>query len=412
MIFRDGNLNTTLPRPVLDPQTLVFIQKTAGRGGAKNRLLDTLRTLQEGTECRLQVVTSETGEFTDRCTVMGVPFTVHPLPEWRKLWSRLCFSQAMHSLASKLPYDRVDWVVSNEMWWAPHAAFLAKLLGSKSAAILRDGIADAAKGRKYRLQNNDLILPSSLKIARGLQKDPELGQRTRVFLDAVLLPARHPESSDLLETNLAKSNPRVKRWLLVLGRVQERKRQADAVRVLRGLIDHGHEDLGLIVAGDCDADYRPIMEEAMNQCQVQDRVVMLGNFSDIQTLFERCTACILTSLREALPGSMMESCLSGRPCFMYPCEGAEDIFGPQQPFFVSEDFSPGMLISKMHALLCDPVQLTEKTAALQQRALTLFSQQAHLRECIDKLGVRIRQDKHKDLDLALNKKNLESEENL
>ncbi|MES2594352.1 MAG: glycosyltransferase family 4 protein [Verrucomicrobiota bacterium] len=367
------------------PQTLVFIQKTAGRGGAKNRLLDTLTTLKTGTTARLHVVSSEEGEFTERCAALDVPVTVHPLPEWRKFMERLRFPGAMRALARKLPFDRADWVVSNEMWWAPHASALARHLHGKSAAILRDGIADAEKGRKYRLQDNDLILPSSLKIARGLDVDPELKRRTHVFLDAVLLPPSKPELAAQLQGKLAKASASVKRWLLVIGRVQERKRQADAVRVLRGLLDRGHSDFGLIVAGDCDADYLPVMQDAMRENVVEDRVVMLGNFSDIQALFATADICLLTSLREALPGSVMESCLAGRPCFMYPCEGAEDIFGPHQPLFVSESFEPAPLVEKMDALLRQPGKLAQQTLALKERAWGLFSLEAHLRGCVERL---------------------------
>jgi glycosyltransferase involved in cell wall biosynthesis len=382
--------NRPLSFPVPELLHLVFLQKTAGRGGAKNRLLDTLTTLKQGTDYPLHVVTAETGEFTERCAQLEVPVTVHPLPDWRKLMGRLRFGGAMKSLAGKLPFEKAAWVVSNEMWWAPHAAALARHLGGKSAAILRDGIADAKKGRKYRLQENDLILPSSLKIARGLDIDPELKKRTLVFLDAVLLPPTRLESAGLLQSKIAGTSPEVKRWLLVIGRVQARKKQTDAVRVLRGLMDRGYSDFGLIVAGDCDADYEPEMQAAMRECQVQDRVVMLGNFSDIRALFELAELCLLTSLREALPGSVMESCLAGRPCFMYPCEGAEDIFGPHQGLFVSEDFRPELLVDKIEALLRDPARLASETAALQLRAQGLFSLEAHLRELVEKLGLHVR----------------------
>ena len=82
-------------------QTLVFIQKTAVRGGAINRLLDTLHTLQAGTDVRLHVVCSEQGEFTERCMSMGVPLTLHPLPEWRKWRERIRFGAAIKSLAKE-----------------------------------------------------------------------------------------------------------------------------------------------------------------------------------------------------------------------------------------------------------------------------------------------------------------------
>jgi glycosyltransferase involved in cell wall biosynthesis len=366
-------------------QTLVFIQKTAVRGGAINRLLDTLHTLQAGTDVRLHVVCSEQGEFTERCMSMGVPLTLHPLPEWRKWRERIRFGAAIKSVAKELPFAEASWVISNEMWWAPHAAALARKLKARSAAILRDGIADAKKGVKYRLQEQDLILPSSSKIAQGLKSHSAMAAKTHVFLDAVFLPPKRKDSAAELDKHLSKADAGVKRWLLVIGRVQPRKKQTDAVRVLRALLDAGHTEYGLIIAGDCEPEYEPAMQAVIHETKLQDRVIMLGNFADIQTLFELNPICLLTSLREALPGSVMESLLAGRPCFMYPCEGAEDIFGPHQKLFVSDDFKPNQLVEKITFLLADPDLLLSETAALQQRAQTLFSRAAHLNAITEKL---------------------------
>lgn len=371
-------------------QTLVFIQKTAVPGGAINRLFDTLHTLREGTDCRLHAVCAERGVFTERCDALDIPLTIHPLPEWRKLMERLRFPLAIHSLSSKLPFHQADWVISNEMWWAPHAAALAKKLSARSAVILRDGIADARKGRKYRLHQNDLILPSSLKIAEGLQSDAEMALRTHVFLDAVFLPTAKAETKAWLEERTRHTCPAVKRWLLVVGRVQARKRQADAVRVLRGLIEKGHDDLGLLVAGDCDPDYELEMTSVIRESRMEDRVVMLGNVCDVSTLYASASICLLTSLREALPGSVMEALLSGRPCFMYPCEGAQDIFGPHLERFVSADFVPEQLAEKMDALLRRPSELLSETAALKDRAEKLFSYEAHLHSLRERLGVDLK----------------------
>jgi hypothetical protein len=367
------------------PQNLVFIQKSAGRGGAKNRLLDTLKTLKEGSPCALHVICSEEGEFTQRCAAMGIPVTLHNLPEWRRLLGRMRFGAAIRSLAAKLPFTGAQWVISNEMWWGPHAAALARELSAKSAVILRDGIAQGRKARQYRLQDHDHILPSSQRIADNLARDPRMAQRTKVLLDAVLLPERQPQSNALLQDSMRSVSPAVRRWMLVLGRVQARKNQVDAVALLRDLINRGHEDLGLLVAGDCDADYRPLMEQAIERHGSQGRVVMLGNFSDIQALFESSFLTLLTSMREALPGSMMESCLYGRPCFMYPCEGAEDIFGPYQADCVSRDFKSGLLADLIDHMLRDDSHLERTTRGLQQRATTLFSRQAHLHQLHDLL---------------------------
>jgi glycosyltransferase involved in cell wall biosynthesis len=375
---------------VTETPTIVFIQKSAGRGGAKSRLLDTLGALKHGADCRLLVVCSEKGEFTRHCSDIGVPVLLHGLPEWRKLKGRLTFGSAMRSLAARLAGQDVRWVVSNEMWWAPHAAALASKIGARSATILRDGIADAVKGRKYRLHRCDLILPLSRQIERGLEEDPGLKSRSRLFHDGLILPPQKPESAALLDAAMHQVNPQVRRWLLVIGRVQPRKRQEDAVRTLKALMELGHQDLGLLVAGDCDADYEPVMRSAGQECGVTDRVVMLGNFSDIRSLFARADACLLTSLREALPGSVIESFLSGKPCFMYPCEGAEDIFGPHQEQFVSTAFDPRMLADKMDRLLRKPDVLAAETSALQARARSLFSIDAHLRSLAGLLGIGLK----------------------
>ena len=370
-------------------KTLLFIQKTAVRGGAINRLFDTLSTLQKATDYRLHIVCSEQGEFTERCAELGFPVTLHALPEWRKLRERLRFHGAIKSLCKSLPFTEADWVISNEMWWAPHAAAIAKKLKAKSAAILRDGIADAHKGRKYRLQDNDLILPSSLKIAQGMQSDSVLAKRTQVFHDAVFLPELKPDSAASLQHQLNLKSSEVQRWLVVIGRLSSRKRQVDSVLVLQGLIQRGYTDFGLILAGDCDPDYESKMDEVLHNTGLKNRVVRLGNFTDIRALFAMNPICLLTSLREALPGSVMESLLAGKPCFMYPCEGAEDIFGPHQNLFVSGDFKPELLVDKIDFLLQDPTLLASQVVALQQRAESMFSFEAHLRGLQQTLGLEI-----------------------
>lgn len=389
-LFREKDGSDLKTAPVTDLPTIVFLQKSAGRGGAKSRLLDTLGALKQGATCSLLVVCSEEGEFTRHCASIGVPVLFHRLPEWRKLKGRLTFGSAMRSLAARLAAEDVRWVVSNEMWWAPHAAAVASRIGARSAVILRDGIADAAKGRKYRLHRCNLILPLSRQIERGLEKDPELKSRAHLFHDGLILPPQRPESETLLDAAMRDVNPQVRRWLLVIGRVQPRKRQEDAVRTLKALMDLGHPDLGLLVAGDCDADYEPVMRSAMQECGVADRVVMLGNFSDIRSLFARSDACLLTSLREALPGSVIEALEAGRPCFMYPCEGAEDIFGPHRPEFVSTAFEPDELAGRIDRLLRQPPELARLTAELQARALGLFSPEAHLGELQRAFGLEVR----------------------
>ncbi|HRJ10750.1 MAG TPA: glycosyltransferase family 4 protein, partial [Prosthecobacter sp.] len=199
-------------------------------------------------------------------------------------------------------------------------------------------------------------------------------------------PTATPGGPEQLARQLA-GHGSIRQWLLVMGKLGPRKRQVDAVRVLRHLLDSGHHGLGLLLAGDCEPDYEPLMQAAIRDCRAQDRVLMLGNVQDVPALLALRPVCLLTSLREALPGSVIEALGSGRPCFMYPCEGAEDIFGPHLEHFVSAGFQPALLAEKMHALLSDPPRLESETAALQARARSLFSQEAHLATCLATFGL-------------------------
>src|SRR5690606_38122631 len=105
----------------------------------------------------------------------------------------------------------------------------------------------------------------------------------------------------------------------------------------------GHDDLGLILAGDIDADYEGELRATISASGTDDRVCLLGNFDDIRSLFSRAHTVLLTSTREGLPRSLVESLLVPVPAFSYPCEGVSDIYGPELPGFVSGESTPESL---------------------------------------------------------------------
>jgi len=321
---------------------VVFIQKHAGRGGSKNSLAESLAALHAEGTITPRVVCSEKGQFTDRCDAIGIPVDIFPLPEWRKFLDRLRFPGAIRSLAGKFADFKPDWIISNEMWWAPHASALARQLGCRSAVILRDGIATIPKSLKYRLQDNDLILPVSSTIADVLRPEPRLGPKVHVLFNSVSVPPAAPQDTARLDGLLA-PYPAVGRWLLVVGKLSSRKNQADAVRITRSLIDAGHPDLGLLLAGDIDPEYLPVMEQAISSAGLGDRVAMIGNFDGVGALLDRAHTLLLPSFREGLPRSLVESITAGRPAFSYPCEGVEDIYAGHLTDFVSRESTPGSL---------------------------------------------------------------------
>jgi glycosyltransferase involved in cell wall biosynthesis len=356
---------------------LVFIQKSTGRGGAKNSLAESLRVLIAQQDIHSQVVAGEPGPLLDRCAALGVPTTLAHLPEWRKFFDRLRFSGALKFLARNISGTSPDWIISNEMWWGPHAARLARHLGCRSAVILRDGIATIAKARQYRLFENDLILPVSSTIADALTPDPALAPRVHVLFNSVSLPQENPADRASL-ARLLEPFPHVGRWLLIVGKLGPRKNQAAAIHVLRALIDHGHADLGLLLAGDIDPLYQPEMNAAIAQTGLVGRVAMIGNFDGLTTLLESAHTVLLPSFREGLPRSIVEAVTANKPAFSYPCEGVDDIYGAHRSSFVSEDSTPAAMTGTIIRAWSDPSATAAAFEDVRAQVLSRFSPEAHL----------------------------------
>jgi len=356
---------------------VTFIQKSAGRGGSKSSLIETLRAISEQQAIQASVISSETGPFTKQCQALGIPVTIAPLPEWRKFFDRLKFPAAMRSLSGSVAPSKPHWIISNEMWWAPHASRLASHCGCRSAVILRDGIATIPKSLQYGLQDHDLILPVSSSIGDALSPHPDLAHRVRVLFDPVSLPVEKPSDTQLLNSLLAPFSE-VQRWLLVVGKVCARKNQADAIRLTRHLIDSGHSNLGLLLAGDVDPAYRPEIDRAITEANLSSRVAMIGNFDGITSLIERAHSVVLPSFREGLPRSLVEAIIARKPAFSYPCEGVSDIYDEHLPHFVSSESSPESLLHTIRKAWEMPGPADAAFEAVHRRAVSLFSPQAHM----------------------------------
>lgn len=364
---------------------VTIIQKSAGRGGAKNSLLESLAAMRNDGSIQPHVLAGESGPFVDRCSNLGVPCTITALPEWRKLLERLRFPAAMKKAAAIAGEHQPEWIISNEMWWAPHAARIAKHLGCRSAVILRDGIATIPKAKQYRLFDNDWILPVSSTIGDALRPDPLFRDRVQVLFNSVSVPKGTDSQASELDQKL-RDYPSVRQWLLVVGKVGARKNQTDAVKVLRMLINDGHQDLGLLLAGDIDPDYAPAMNAAIAENQVADRVAMIGNFDGLQALFDRTDTVLLPSFREGLPRSLVESITANKPAFSFPCEGVEDIYGEHLPVFVSKESTAASLHATIRQAWDNPEQTDAGFAAVREKVLSRFSSAAHLARLKSLLG--------------------------
>jgi len=110
-----------------------------------------------------------------------------------------------------------------------------------------------------------------------------------------------------------------KPYVLFLGRIHEKKG-------VRALIDAlgdrklNNLDFHLVIAGPVDADYRRSLEQLVETCARQDRVVFTGPVTGRRKadLLAHAAAFVLPSLSEGLPVAVLEALASGCPVILSP----------------------------------------------------------------------------------------------
>jgi glycosyltransferase involved in cell wall biosynthesis len=350
---------------------ILFIQKSGGPGGSKLSLLSTLRALHETDD--LAVLCQQSGDLGEQCRAMGIPVHVGHLPRWRNVLDRLTFGWAMDRIARALSDVHYDWIISNEMWWAPHATQLASRLSARSACILRDTLVAGRKERDYRLGQLHLVLAVSDAI-RGTISHPHCHT-----LYNIVDPPQSDTAIDSKLSALLSRHEAVRRWLLLVGKMEPRKNQLAALDVLRRIREQGHADVGLLLVGGEERAYGGALREACGRMRLADQVVVAGHLPSAGSAFRLATATLCTSQREGLPRVVIESFLSGTPCFSYPLPGIEEILGSWRDVFATEVTGESQLADLVSPFLRQPAEALSAAKQVADRCASRFSSDAHAR---------------------------------
>ena len=356
---------------------ILFIQKSAGRGGSKFSLMETLSIAVKDPEFDIEILLGEEGELADKCRSIGVMLHYCDIPEYRKFFDRFRFSRSIKKIAFALNGKKFDWIIANEMWQAPYAFSLSRLLCCKSAVILRDGIATVKKANEYGFHNLNLILPVASSISEKLSHDTKYQKKTRTFYNSVsILEAKDVDFDNIQK--LTSPFPKVERWITIVGKVCPRKNQIDAIRILELLHIGGWESFGLLLAGDIDPDYGDEIRKLVTSNKLNHHVLLAGNFNGIQALMDCSDIVILTSLREGLPRSLVEGIMAKKIVFSYPCDGVDDIFLNHRHLFVSESSTPESLFEKIAFYLSNKESFDNVLLDLFQNINHRFSSFSHI----------------------------------
>jgi len=342
---------------------VVFLQKTTdAQGGSKASLRNTLRALSRVTGVEVELCGEAHGALSEFAAEQGVPFHLAPFPRWRNLGDRICFKRMMKRFSQTL--GRADWIISNEMWWAPHAVQLAQACGARSAVIVRDEIADLKKAKQYCFSKLDRVVTVSEDLRAQLAEDASLYSRTETIYNIVERPPVFTEAVDTIRT-LCGSFPVVQKWLLTAGSICPRKDQILTVQTLAELVQRGHSDLGLLIAGGDDGgDYQSNLKQAIEARGLTNHVAFAGQINGIGAALEAAVAFVLTSHSEGLPRVLIESSLARVPSISTRVSGVNEVYGEHTARFVAETRSATDLADRIEPILNGLEQETTEALAV------------------------------------------------
>ena len=355
---------------------VIFLQKTTDeQGGSKASLRNTLRSLSDQADIKVELLVSALGPLTEFAESLSIPVQIAPFPRWRNAVDRVFFNRTMREFAKSI--QGADWIVSNEMWWAPHAVALARYSGARSAAIIRDEIADLEKSYQYNFQKLDQIIAVSGDLKSLLQGDDKIFQQTRTIYNIV----DRPESDAAVTAQLGVlcgGYPKVKRWILSAGTICPRKDPILAVQGLAELARRSDEDTGLLFIGGCDgSDYEEQLRREVQTHGLEDRVAFAGQVSGIGSALDRAAVFLLTSHSEGLPRVLIEAALAEIPSLSTRVSGVKEVYGANVKDHVLSTRDPIELAGKLERVLdgSDADVLKLMASQMAER----FSKTSHLR---------------------------------
>lgn len=278
-------------------------------GGAEMRTVELLRALgTEGIEFHFLTLSGRDGALDDDIVALGGK--IYPLPLNFK------FPFAFLRLLRSVRPDAVDSHVATFSGVLLLGAWMARV--KRRIAHFRsdgDGHEDT---RRRRLQRStmtylirhlatDIVGVSPSALTYGYSPDWKSDQRARVVVNGVPAFMPGPEQQDLRQ--LMGVDDAV--IVLHVGRPSPEKNRVHTVHVLRALRDKGVDaHLALVGGSGPDSD---LIRETVLTLELQEFVHDLGARRDATELMSQADVLLLTSIREGLPGVVIESLSTGTP---------------------------------------------------------------------------------------------------
>ena len=278
-------------------------------GGAEMRTLELLRKLgTQGIEFHFLTLSGRDGSLDDEIVALGG--RIYPIP------LKANFPFAFLRLVRNIRPDVVD---SHVATFSGALLFMAWLAGVKRriAHFRSDGDGQENTPRR-RLQRSamtclirhfatDIVGVSPSALSYGYSPEWHSDARARVIVNGVPHFSPDPKQQNLRQLMGIDDSVIV----LHVGRPSPEKNRVHAVHVLNALRERGVDaHLGLIGGNGPDSD---VIRDTISTLGLQGCVHHLGARRDAPGLISQADALLLTSVREGLPGVVIESLSTGTP---------------------------------------------------------------------------------------------------
>ena len=156
--------------------------------------------------------------------------------------------------------------------------------------------------------------------------------------------------------------------LLNVSRLLARKGQLDLLKAFNS-VSKTYSDLVLLIAGE--GQYRDVLEEFISKNNLEYKILLLGNRSDIPDLLQLSDLFVFPSWYEGLPGALIEAMMAGTPIVASNIpENLECLSSEEAVIFKKANVED--LAEKLIYALQNPNDLKERAQKAQKSAIHKF----------------------------------------
>ncbi|EIA0804353.1 glycosyltransferase [Vibrio vulnificus] len=151
--------------------------------------------------------------------------------------------------------------------------------------------------------------------------------------------------------------------IIMVGGLIEQKNYSLAIKTVRLLHNDSYK---LLIAGE--GEMRPKLEKIISDYNLHDNVVLMGNVSNIQEVYDQADVFLMTSLWEGLPIALLEASVRGIAVVVTDVGGCGEVVNNMNNGYVIKDFSPTDIADCLKKLIESPMERNRISKQVMERS--------------------------------------------